>query len=387
MDDEHKQEQPAPPRFRYKGFKFLTLAMFFVVLFVILGFSGIKGTSSSQFCSSCHEMKPEYYTWKASSHNEVDCVSCHIEPGVKNLAEDKAQGVVELYKNMTNNYTAPIQMPKDIPNSACEKCHNMKTRQVTPSGDLIIPHDKHLAKDIKCTACHSGVAHGKIAERNVTFKSDYSKWDDALGKSMMSDVKFTSPKMDACMDCHRARDVSTACKTCHKTGMEPKDHKKADFKTGSHGKLAEKDVKRCNTCHQYMSDTDIKGMQDASPTELFLSSGKTKQTTMTVQEYTKENTFCKTCHQQRPPSHVKGFSSLHGPLAQKDSQRCLTCHDSLKTGFNKTTNITCSSCHPAMHAGKNYKEHHPIDLSGVTQPAESCYTCHNKRRCTLCHKE
>ncbi|CRK81392.1 cytochrome c3 family protein [Neobacillus massiliamazoniensis] len=389
MDDEHKQELPAPPRFRYKGFKFMTLALFFVVIFVILGFSGIKATSSSQFCSSCHEMKPEYYTWKASSHNEVDCVSCHIEPGVKNLAEDKAKGVVELYKNLSNTYTAPIQMPKDIPNDACEKCHNMKTRQVTPSGDLIIPHDKHLAKDIKCTACHSGVAHGKISERNVTFKSDYTKWDDALGKSMMSDVKFTSPKMETCMECHQARNVSTACKTCHKNSMVPSSHKQANFKTQDHGKLAERDIKKCNSCHQYMSEDAITGIQDIPASQQFLNTGTVNQkSSISAQDYAKENTFCKKCHTTKPQSHVKGFVNLHGAITkQQGTKTCLACHDTQKTGFNKTTNITCSSCHPAMHEGKNYKEHHPINLTGVTAPNASCYTCHNKPKCTSCHKE
>jgi nitrate/TMAO reductase-like tetraheme cytochrome c subunit len=387
MEEEHEKELPAPPRFRYKLIKIMTLTLLFLALFSSIGLFGLKATSSSSFCSSCHEMKPEYYTWKASTHSEVDCVNCHVQPGAKNIAKDKAEGVIELYKQKTNTYTAPIQMPKDIPNSACESCHNMNTREVTPSGDLIIPHDKHLAKDIKCTQCHSGVAHGKIAERNVTFKSDYSKWDDTLGKSMMSDIKFTSPKMDTCIECHQARDVSTACKTCHTTGMVPKSHKQTNFKTGNHGKLAEKDVTKCNQCHQYMSDTEIKDLgQEASASQQFLDGGKDKPQTVSAQQYAKENTFCKKCHTQRPPSHVKGFTTLHGPLANNDKKRCLTCHDEQKTGFNRTTNVTCSSCHPAMHAGKDYRSHHPIKLATNQKPVELCYTCHNKPKCLSCHK-
>lgn len=386
MNDGQNEHQ-APPRFRNNLIKIMTLTLLFLALFFIIGFSGLKATSSSKFCSSCHEMTPEYYTWKASTHSEVDCINCHIEPGAKNLVKDKANGLIQIFDNVTNQYTAPIQMPKEIPNPACERCHNMKTRDVTSSGDLVIPHEKHLNKGIQCVDCHSGVAHGRIAERNVTFKTDYSKWDDALGQEMMRDVTFTSPKMQDCIDCHKIRDVSTACKTCHSTGMKPKSHKEADFKTSSHGKLAEKDIKLCNSCHQYTSDTDIQGLQPPSPTEQFLSGGKVHQQSITAQDYTKENSFCKKCHQQRPQSHVKGWSNIHGPIAKNDTRKCLTCHDYLKTGFNKTTNITCSGCHPAMHAGKNYKEHHPIDLTGVTQPQSLCYTCHNKQICTSCHKD
>ncbi|MBS4213143.1 MULTISPECIES: cytochrome c3 family protein [Neobacillus] len=387
MDEEQKQERSAPPRFRYKGFKFLTLTLFFLALFFFLGFSGLEATSSSKFCSSCHEMKPEYYTWKASTHSEVECVNCHIGEGVENLTKAKANGLAQLYKKTADAYTAPIQMPKNIPNSACEKCHNMETREVTSSGDLIIPHDKHLAKDIKCTQCHSGVAHGKIAERNVTFKSDYEKWDDTLGKSMMSDVKFTSPKMETCMECHELRNVSNKCETCHNAGMEPKSHKKADFKTKNHGTLAKEDIKSCNKCHGLMSETEVEGIKEVPASQQFLSNGANKSKQISAQDYAKENTFCQNCHTTKPETHVKGFVNIHGAIAKNSKEKCLACHDYQKTGFNDSKTVACSSCHPAMHDGKNFKERHPININGVTAPTEQCYTCHNRPKCESCHKE
>lgn len=386
MEDE-KDMRSAPPRYRYKLLKIMTLTSLFLALFSALGVFGLEASSSSKFCASCHEMKPEYYTWKASTHSEVDCVNCHIQPGAENVAKDKAEGIGKILKKETNAYTAPIQMPKEIPNSACEECHDMSKRTVTSSGDLIIPHDKHLDKDIKCTQCHSGVAHGKIAERNVTFKSDYEKWDSSLGKTMMSEVKFTRPKMETCMECHEAREVSTECKTCHATGMYPKSHKEEDFKAAAHGQLAKRDVNKCNSCHQYMSDEIIKDMQNISPTQQFLTTGTIKNKSISAEDYAKENTFCKDCHTTRPASHVKGFVNLHGPLAEKNKATCLTCHDYQKTGFNKTKNVTCNSCHPASHADKNYKEGHPISLSANQKPVAMCYTCHYKPKCTSCHKE
>jgi nitrate/TMAO reductase-like tetraheme cytochrome c subunit len=385
--EEEKDTRSAPPRYSYKLIKIMTLIVLFLALISVLGAFGLKASSSSSFCSSCHEMKPEYYTWKASSHSQVDCISCHVQPGAKNIAKDKAEGITKIFEKETNAYTAPIQMPKEIPNSACEQCHDMSKRQVTSSGDLIIPHDTHLAKDIKCTQCHSGVAHGKISERNVTFKSDYSKWDSSLGKSMMSDVKFTSPKMETCMECHEAREVSTECKTCHSSKMYPKSHKQITFKTAGHGIAAKKDIEKCNNCHQYMSDDVIEGLQSGSPTQQFLATGTITTKPISAEDYARGNKFCKNCHTKRPASHVKGFVNLHGPLAKKEKQKCLTCHDYQKTGFNQTNNVTCSSCHPASHAEKNYKQGHPIPLSDTQKPVEMCYTCHYKPKCTACHKE
>ncbi|WP_066315049.1 NapC/NirT family cytochrome c [Bacillus sp. FJAT-29814] len=386
MEEEHN-ELLAPPKFRYKLFKIGTLTVLFLALFFALGGLGLKATSSSEFCSSCHEIKPEYYTWKVSTHSEVECISCHVEPGAKNLAKAKVEGVVELYKKTTDTYTAPIQMPKDIPNSACESCHNMKTRDVTASGDLIIPHDKHMDKDIKCTQCHSGVAHGKIAERKVTFKSDYGKWDEQLGKSMMSDKKFTSPKMDTCMECHRARQVTTECKACHTSEMYPKTHKKEDFKLETHGNLAEKEITKCNECHQYMSDGDITLFNDKPAYTKFLNNEKIETKKVSHQDYAKENTYCQKCHLQRPASHNKGFISNHGIEANKNEQTCLTCHDYQKTGKNKTSNVTCSSCHPSSHDGKEWRETHPIKLPQNVQVSKTCYQCHNEKKCSSCHKE
>lgn len=400
---EEKKEHPDRNQKQYRIIKLMTLSLLFVLIFVFAGTVTVESTSSSGFCKSCHEMKPEYNTWKVSSHSEVECSNCHIGSSIKDYAKAKANGLVQVYKKTTNTFTAPIQMPKDIPDSACEKCHDMKARKVTASGDLIIPHDKHLNKDIKCVQCHSGIAHGNIAKRNVTFKSDYDKWDDSLAKSMMS-VKFTKPKMEECVDCHKARNVSTECKTCHESNMFPKSHEIATFKTQDHGKLADKDIQKCNSCHLYMTENEIHDTQNAPASQQFLSSGSVQQRSISAQEYAKENTFCQKCHASRPQSHDKNFANIHGAAAKEDQEKCFACHSEQKITVGSTITSTglvsnavqtssegsapaCASCHPASHEGKNYKQSHPISLEGVTQPTAKCYSCHNKPKCTSCHKE
>ncbi|WP_251551913.1 NapC/NirT family cytochrome c [Neobacillus muris] len=400
--EEEKQTRSAPPRNSYRLIKIATLTVLFLALFFTVGGLGLKATTSSTFCSSCHEMKPEYYTWKTSAHSEVDCVNCHVGSGVEKIAKSKANTVVELYKKGTDTYTAPIQMPKDIPNSACEECHNMENRKVTPSGDLIIPHDKHLEKDIKCTQCHSGVAHGDISERNVTFKSDYSKWDGSLAKSMMT-VKYTEPKMQTCMDCHKARNIATDCETCHSSNMVPKSHTAADFKAQGHGKLADKDIQKCDSCHQYMSSDEIKDITNAPASQQFLKTGSTKQETIPAKAYAKENTYCKNCHTgTRPESHGANYVNAHGALAKQDKSGCMACHGEQSITVGTTSNgltsnavstsstgtaPACNSCHPASHDNSDYRQGHPIDLTGITAPSAKCYTCHSEQKCKSCHKE
>ncbi|MBO0961419.1 NapC/NirT family cytochrome c [Neobacillus sp. MM2021_6] len=386
---EEEKTRLDPPRYRYKLIKIMTLALFFLVIFLALGFSGLKATSSSGFCSSCHEMKPEVYTWKASTHSEVDCTSCHTNPVLKELAKDKSKEAVEnLIKQTSSTSAAPIRMIGEVPDSACKSCHDVSKRDVTPSGDLIIPHDKHMDKDIECSQCHSGVAHGKIADRKMTYQTDLDKWDEEIGKEAMADLKFTRPDMDTCMECHKARKVSTECKTCHTTGMVPKNHKVDNFKTKSHGLLAGEGIKECNECHKYMSSVDLEGYEEGSALNKYLNQSS-KQQAKDQYDYAKENTFCVDCHSKRPASHENSFISKHGDLAKVNQQMCTACHSINGMSTPSTNQVNCSSCHQSSHSKKNpnWKDIHKIPIAPDQKPSELCYTCHVKDRCTSCHKD
>ncbi|MEH7109917.1 NapC/NirT family cytochrome c [Bacillus sp. JJ1764] len=387
--EEERNELPAPPKSRYKLFKYATMVVLFLAVFFGLGYFGLEATSTSEFCSSCHEMKPQYYTWKASSHSEVECDSCHIQPGVENYAKAKGEGILELYKNQTDNYLAPIKMPKLIPDSACEKCHNLATRDVTASGDIIIPHMKHKKEGIKCTECHSGVAHGKISDRKVTYKSDYGKWDEKLGVAFMSDKKYTSPDMDTCMECHKARKVSVECKTCHETTMVPKNHKTEEFKSGGHGKIQPSDLKKCEQCHSYMSKESYDLFKEEPVYSQFLEKGSTdtsgSSNGLTVTQYAKTNTFCKDCHGKKPESHrISSFMTRHGTLS-KDTQKCFTCHDNRITSESPVTKVQCASCHPSSHKD-TWRKRHPIEVPQNQKFNKTCLRCHVEKTCTKCHK-
>jgi len=382
--DEEKKQLSAPPRSRYKLYKVMTLTVLFLALFFSLGMFGLEATSSSTFCSSCHEMKPEYYTWKASSHSEVDCVNCHTEPGIKQTAKDKADLIVKAVKKNYNESAAPIRMPGEISDSACEKCHNVLQREFTVSGDIIIPHDKHKEEDVKCIQCHSGVAHGEIADREMTFKTDYDKWDSDLGEVAMADLKWTRPTMDSCMECHESRQITTECSACHTTGMIPDSHANPSFKAETHGLQAKEEIKDCNFCHKYMSTVEIEGYDEPSVLAKYLNT-ESQKSHKNANNYAKENTYCLDCHKTRPTSHTDSFFSGHGTEAEKNQEQCFTCHENNRTSTAGSNAVNCSSCHQKKHL-ENWREDHPIPVGDVTKPQESCYTCHVKKTCSNCHK-
>ncbi|MEW8985670.1 MAG: NapC/NirT family cytochrome c [Bacillus sp. (in: firmicutes)] len=383
--EEEQMKQTSPARNRYKLYKYLTVALFFIVVFFSIGAVGVETTSSSEFCSSCHEMKPEFYTWEASSHSEVDCVQCHIQSGVEEYAKAKANGLVEVYKKQTGKYIAPIRMPDQVPDESCEKCHNVFKREFSVSGDIIVDHVNHKENDVKCVECHAGTAHGNIDDRKMTFKADYEKWNSTIGANAMSDMKYVKPNMDTCIECHKAKDVTIECSACHSTGMVPESHKEASFVNGKHGELAKTELSQCHKCHKDMSTNKLEGFEEPSVIDQFL--GQDNQTSKKSHiSYSKENSFCVDCHNKRPASHTPDLISNHGSYASKNKETCAVCHDNDNTVSTSQNKVVCATCHSKDHL-ETWRTSHPVKVPATQKkPDKTCYQCHIQKSCTRCHK-
>lgn len=185
--------------------KLLILISGSIILLSALTVGGVLFTMRSSFCSSCHVMLPEYRTWEVSSHRGTACVDCHIEPGLGNLIKDKIGAMVQVFKHVTRTYPSPIEFPwqsKDIPNETCLKCHPAR-ETYTPTGDIIVPHGKHLERGVKCVDCHIGVVHGRIAERGVSKESKraFKEWNEEFALQQIA-PEYSRPKMNACIKCH-----------------------------------------------------------------------------------------------------------------------------------------------------------------------------------------
>lgn len=380
-----------------KKIRFLIVLISCTGAFLLMFYGALEVTGRPQVCSQCHMMKPEFYTWQASSHKKIECGSCHVPPGLVNFFKYRLSGLKELYYMATASYAAPIVILKPVTDDACNRCHNMATRHLSPSGDLIIPHDVHARKKVSCSKCHGGVAHGNIAKRKVTYSVDYGKWNSELGTSLMGEQKYIRPDMDLCINCHKALKAPLACRACHKTSMLPDNHKNDEFKYENHGRMAARDLNYCDSCHSYMTDKKIEVVKETKNYQDYLGRGKNRPT-VTVKDYSRQNTYCKTCHSKRPPSHrSSSFTAGHGKQAGVDRKRCMTCHDNYvpqgpggPQGTDETlvTGTACSSCHPSPHSKSVQWQngYHPVELPARPRINASCYTCHNKESCGACHR-
>lgn len=149
-------------RFRFKRWgKWMVLG---VVGFIVLSTVAVEVTSSNRFCNSCHIMEPFYTSWKAGSHKEVDCVSCHIAPGVQNFMAAKLNGLGQVVDDVlarTSNKPSASVSDFSCTRSGCHTQETLKLKQ-TDNGRYRFNHEKHLGTkhlgvEISCTTCHSHV--------------------------------------------------------------------------------------------------------------------------------------------------------------------------------------------------------------------------------------
>lgn len=364
------EAKPAQPEGRDIGIsvtnsstKTVVIVSIFIILFLAAGVgSGIHFLNRSSSCGFCHEMKPEIATWQQSSHSRIECAECHGAITEDLLSRDGL--VKELNLHFQKNYLLPITTAQPVPNSRCLNCHPGK-RHVSPSGDLIIPHDKHNSGGISCSECHRGVAHGNIALRQMTIDGNFDRWTPALGKEQMSGVN-TGISMTACMECHRIKRVTQNCEACHREIVKPGDHKSPTW-TKEHGKLARQDIKSCDKCHSYTVEFELTNLKDP------------------IAEYVQTNTLCWECHRRLPEDHKNEWASRHGTAAKANKASCYVCHNRTRPlNSFKGTKTFCTQCHKGEHM--NFiRDVHPIPIPPGTKPDPTCQKCHSIKVCSRCH--
>jgi len=198
------------------GFKAILLISL-LLLFLLSG-GGLVYTNRSAFCSSCHTMKGSYATWKMSSHKEVRCVDCHIEPGIAGFMEAKLiRGGNDLIVQILNP-PDPATIKSQVSSMVCIRCHMeiMRISEIAKRDlperinkvGLVMEHKRHIEafKDQQfrqegdgCTICHSRIVHG------ARFKG----------------YPIVIPSEKQCFRCHdgkrsyNGKILSKKCSTCH----------------------------------------------------------------------------------------------------------------------------------------------------------------------------
>jgi len=161
-------------------------------------------TATPRQCASCHEMKPYYDSWRASSHREAasNCLYCHVRPGVVNLVGYEFTFYGEVFAHFAG---APVKSTAgntpSVQSCGRAECHSLN-RETSNSGDIKINHRLHVTQaNIPCTRCHPGAVHTGVGGR------------------------LKLPPLSLCKTCHA--DKMTQCSYCHAqrhSGAPPAGH-------------------------------------------------------------------------------------------------------------------------------------------------------------------
>jgi predicted CXXCH cytochrome family protein len=317
-------------------------------------------TSRSQFCASCHIMKPYYVSWQESSHKDVSCIKCHFPPGAAEKVRGKMLGLVQLLTYVTES--AGPRMSAEIPDASCLRCHDTRllSGRVEFHG-VPFDHRPHLSelrrgKRLRCTSCHSQIVQG--THMTVTTST--------------------------CFLCHfkdgRLNEGLGTCTRCHQIPEET-----FDLGGGvkfSHDLAYERGVD-CANCHSDL----IRGNGEVPPER------------------------CTVCHSREDDlKRIDDHEFIHQKHVTDHKVDCLECHLEIQHSLDpqriEHAAADCKSCHPNQHGeqirmllgegGKSISAQH----GGMAVAGIACPSCHQIREisatgtvlwkastavCTQCH--
>jgi hypothetical protein len=310
-----------------------------------LGIGTVEMTGQPGFCNSCHVMHPYYDSWKKSSHAGVNCLDCHLRPGLTGYVKGKINGLAQAIDCAVGRIgTKPNATVLDVSclRSECHSVEKLSAEPVELCG-VRFTHEKHLNKvvdgvKIKCATCHS---------------------------HFEGDEHFTVNE-DACFSCHflggdtgNGRVVHTDCQSCHKV---PEQVIRRGFVKIDHREFVSYQASCEGSCHK---------RQVVQPSRV-------------------EETVCLDCHSFRKPADANSVD-LHARHTDGDKVECFACHGKVPHGRTQVESVSammnCQSCHSDTHQVQRtiYSTQHPLQPNSTERVLSPMFMTHVE--CTGCHIE
>lgn len=339
-----------------------------IVLIVILAGIIIFGAGSYAYfnrptsCATCHVMKDYVSSWQKTKHAraDVDCYSCHAQPGIRGRIGAHAQGL-----RYVVTYWGKPKLKADVANDTCFRCHFTYSKQ--SKNKIASNHYKsYLKKDVKCVDCHLQLAHGTANKKKLPktiadgwagvdvckkcHEPQFKAWsEEALHPEAM---QVLMPKMVTnknCLPCHTVgfnkggfvslektpKLAAVQCESCHGKGENHIARPKAE-----NAPDAGLNAEACGVCHtgphhDTFSEAEWKGTKHARALPDLLKFRKIKP------EAVKD--YCLECHStdyRLAPADKKPTLDT-----AKLSLTCQACHDTHSTLTRLPKNLLCQSCH------------------------------------------
>lgn len=108
---------------------FVALTLANIVIGTQVTYRAVKHMETPQFCGgTCHSMSPELASYENSPHSSLECVECHVAPGVGGWLSSKTSGIRQLVHTVLKTEPKPIPAGlatgRLVPSAeTCENCH------------------------------------------------------------------------------------------------------------------------------------------------------------------------------------------------------------------------------------------------------------------------
>ncbi len=227
-----------------------------IAIVIFFSGTGILITGQPGFCNSCHIMNPFYESWENSSHSHVNCLDCHLHPGLTSYAMGKINGLAQAVACITGRVgTKPNAT---VVNASClrSECHSTEelvTKNLVYSG-MKFTHEVHVDKvvdgiKITCGLCHSHVEGNEhfSVNKEVCFTCHFLKGSESDDRLVQT----------SCQSCHEVPDkviergfvsINHAEFVSYKASCDDSCHKK-EIEIP-----AQVSANACLNCHDYSSE-------------------------------------------------------------------------------------------------------------------------------------
>jgi len=321
-----------------------------LLVFVLLASSGgfIAVSEQTGFCNSCHIMHPYYTSWQQSRHSEVNCLECHVRPGVSGIVRAKLNGLAQAVDcSLGRVHPKPNAMVEDVSclRDGCHTKESLLSAPVTQADQKHkFSHRGHMDAQLGsirllCTTCHSrfeGQEHFRVNTQNC-FICHFLK------------VKTSPVPL-----------VETKCQDCHNVPATVVKQGRAEI---DHQKFTDSQLSCEQLCHNKQMDPNTRVA----------------------------DTRCLDCHEFRNRGQYSA-SDLHAMHSGKDKVECLACHETTEHGKSPIdghhTSLKCDTCHHVPFEGARLAE-----IESIRLPA-GCTLCHSDPHagqftgaCQRCHSE
>jgi nitrate/TMAO reductase-like tetraheme cytochrome c subunit len=339
--------------------KVILLVIAAVVVTVVASSTFVEATSQPEFCITCHVMQPYFDAWRASTHNKVSCVICHVPPGVEGTIKHKFMAFSMLANYVTGLYKRSKPWA-EIDDASClrEGCHQTRLLKGKENfKGVIFDHEPHLLnvrrdRQLRCTSCHAQIVQGEhISVTEGTcflchFRPDRNGQPTPLAQCTHCHRPPTGPAAaDTAFDHTSVLKRGVDCLSCHATAVSGDGYVPPE---------------RCSSCH-----AKVEHIQRYGDLEF-----------VHLKHVTEHKVECLQCH--IAIRHGRGVA-----LEKDPSRQCAACHG----GADDAIEMVWNGRLPGL----------PVAPSVMAKAGMTCLSCHvepihqdghyRKPACTPCHDE